>query len=451
MPATAMGRRGILRTAGGLALGSLAAPFVRGAGAAGGLSVALWQHPVPGADAAVRRVIADWAEASRIDARVDFIAADADRIRQPARAEARARVGHDLVAHPGWQIAVHHRQLEPLDDLVADIEAEHGPVGEPAASLARIDGVWRGVPTAIGAHAFPMISRLDLYRRHLDLDLRQVFPPDPAAGQGGRTGSWTWEAFLAHSERLRDAGCPFVAPMGAAADAQNWLAPLFLAFGSVLVTARGEIAVDSEATRSALAYLVRLVRTMPEGIERWDAREYDRRLAGGRAATIVDRPAIRVPGGEGASDPEGAEFWHHGLPRGPGGRYRAVMPFAFGIWDFATNKSAARALARHLARGEAVRSVAAAAAGFDLPQLASLGGRDGRPTVAPPEGPLANYPIGGDEMAVVPGYPAPAGIAATIFEQGLIGQVAARALDPDGGVEQAVAWARRELEAYISG
>ncbi|BBK36848.1 ABC transporter substrate-binding protein [Allostella sp. ATCC 35155] len=451
MPATAMGRRGILRTAGGLALGSLAAPFVRGAHAAGGLSVALWQHPVPGADAAVRRVIADWAEASRIDVRIDFITADADRIRQPARAEARARVGHDLVAHPGWQIAVHHRQLEPLDELVADIEAEHGPVGEPAASLARIDGIWRGVPTAIGAHAFPMISRLDLYRRHLDLDLRQVFPPDPAGRREEWVGAWTWEAFFAHAALLRDAGCPFVAPLGAAAAAQNWLAPLFLAFGSVLVTARGEIAVDSEATRAALEYLVRLVRSMPEGIERWDGGESDRRLSGGRAATIVDRPVIRVPNGEGSSDPQGAEFWHHGLPRGPGGRYRAVMPFAFGIWEFATNKAAARALARHLARGEVVRSLAAAAAGHDLPQLASLGGPEGRPTVAIPAGPLANYPIGGDEMAIVPGYPAPARIAATIFEQRLIGQLAVRAIDPDGGVEQAVAWARRELEAYISG
>ena len=451
MPSTAMGRRGILRTAGGLALGSLAVPFVRGARAAGALSVALWQHPVPGADAAVRRAMTEWAEANRIDVRINFVAADAGRIRQIARAEARARVGHDLFAHPGWQVAVHHRQLEPLDDLVADIEGEHGPVGEPAASLARIDGVWRGVPTAIGAHAFPMISRLDLYRRHLELDLRQVFPPDRAGRQGGRMGSWTWEAFLAHAGRLRDAGCPFVAPVGAAADAPNWLGPLFLAFGSVLVTARGEVAVDSEATRTALAFLGRLARNMPEGVERWEDREYDRRLIGGQAATIVDRPVIRAPNGSGSSSSESAEFWHHGLPRGPGGRYRAVLPFTFGIWDFATNKSAARALARHLARGEVVGSLAAAAAGHDLPQLASLGGREDRPTVATPVGSLANYPIGGDEIAIVPGYPAPARIAATIFEQRLIGQLAARALHPDGGVEQAVAWARRELEAYNSG
>lgn len=115
--------------------------------------------------------------------------------------------------------------------------------------------------------------------------------------QADRVATWSWEAFLVHAGRLRQAGRPFAAAIGPGGDAQNWLAPLFLSFGAVLVNARGEIGVDSDQMRNALEYLIRLAEQMPREVEGWDDRGNNDWLAEDRAAVIVNRPSPgRWPG-----------------------------------------------------------------------------------------------------------------------------------------------------------
>lgn len=445
-----MGRRALLRGAAIVGAALVPAPFVRGARAAGQLSIAAWDHPVPGANDALRRIVQAWADASRVEVRIDFITSMAAKDVLTARAEARARVGHDIVAHPGWQVAVHHRLLEPVDEIVQAVETAHGPYDEAASSMARIDGVWRGLPAPMGSHAHPMVSRLDLMRQHLELDLRQLFPADRGQRRAEAVESWSWEAFLAHAGRLRRADRPFAAPVGAGADAQNWLAPLFLAFGATLINARREVTVDSEQTRNALAYVVRLAEEMPAGRENWDDEESERWFVGDRSAVIVAAPSAWMAAGEG--QPERAQqFWHHDLPRGPAGRYRAALPHFLGIWEFARNRAAARDLLRHLCGVDVVGRLVAASRGHDLPLHRAFRGLDTWGTVGLPRGTLYNYPVRGDEIVMAPGYPAPPREAALIHNQGLIGRMVSRALRAPDGIERAVVWARQELEAHLSG
>ncbi|BBK32583.1 ABC transporter substrate-binding protein [Allostella humosa] len=414
------------------------------------MTVAFWEHRVPGADEALRGVVEEWADENRIALRIDFITSVGAKHLLTARAEARARVGHDVMVHPGWQVAVHHRQLEPLDDIVAEVEATHGPYDEAASFLARVDGRWRGLPAPSGSHAFPMVSRLDLLKQHAGVDLQEVFPPAGVSRQADRVATWSWEAFLVHAGRLRQAGRPFAAAIGPGGDAQNWLAPLFLSFGAVLVNARGEIGVDSDQMRNALEYLIRLAEQMPREVEGWDDRGNNDWLAEDRAAVIVNRPSPWAMARQGKAS-LAQQLWHHDMPGGPSGRFRAVMPHFLGIWDFARNKPAARALLRHLADRDVVRRMVAASQGYDLPLLRPL--LDG-PTWAeagPPKGTVFNYPVRGDEAMITAGYPAPPAIAATIYNQGMIGRLASRVTREGWAVEKAVAWAREELETYRPG
>ncbi len=441
-------RRTLLRGAAVLGGGLLSAPFVRGAHAAGPLTVAFWDHWVPGANDALHQMVEDWAVENRIDVRIDFVTSVGAKNVLTARAEARARVGHDLMVHPSWQVSVHQRQLESLDDLAAEIERAHGKFDETASFLARLDGNWKGLPAPSGSHGFPMVSRLDLMKELAGVDLRQVFPADRSKRKPDSVDSWTWEVFLAHAEKLHRAGRPFAGATGAGSDAQNWLAPLFLSFGSVLVNARGEITVDSDQTRNALEYVIRLAGYMPDGIHQWDEQSNNDWLVSGQGTSVVNPPSAWAVASRDKPD-VAQQLWHHDMPRGPNGRFRAVLPHFFGVWDFARNKPAAKALIRHLSDRETSRRLVAASRGYDLPLVPSFLDFDTWSEVGPPKGTIYNYPTRGDETTMVAGYPAPPRVAALICNQGMVGALAERVTRGGESVEKAIAWATRELDGYL--
>ena len=72
-------------------------PFVRGAHAAGKLSVGFWDHWVPGANAPLEKLCREWAEKEKVDIKVDFITSNGDKDLLTAAAEAQARTGHDIL------------------------------------------------------------------------------------------------------------------------------------------------------------------------------------------------------------------------------------------------------------------------------------------------------------------------------------------------------------------
>ena len=90
-------RRTVLQTGAGAAT-ILSMPFVRGAHAAGKLTVGFWDHWVPGANGPLEKLCHDWAEKEKVDIKVDFITSNGDKDLLTAAAEAQARTGHDISA-----------------------------------------------------------------------------------------------------------------------------------------------------------------------------------------------------------------------------------------------------------------------------------------------------------------------------------------------------------------
>jgi hypothetical protein len=75
MTRTLLTRRTVLQTT---AATALAAPFVRGACAAGKLSFGVWDHWVPGAAEALQKICADWAVKEKVDLNIDLITSNGD-------------------------------------------------------------------------------------------------------------------------------------------------------------------------------------------------------------------------------------------------------------------------------------------------------------------------------------------------------------------------------------
>src|SRR5205085_5918528 len=75
-----LSRRRVLGTAAVAATTAIAAPYVRGAYAAGKLNLAFWDHWVPGANDVMTKLCKEWADKEKIDLKIDFVTSQGDKL-----------------------------------------------------------------------------------------------------------------------------------------------------------------------------------------------------------------------------------------------------------------------------------------------------------------------------------------------------------------------------------
>ena len=445
-------RRQFIKTAaaaGAVGAASIVAPFTRTAHSAGKLNVGLWDHWVPGANDVSRGLIEEWAAANNVEVTVDYITSAGSKLLITAQAESRARTGHDIFVMAQWMATIHRDNLEPVTDVVDDLVAASGPISSAAAYVARFDGEWFAVPGPVGSQTHPMISRLDRFSEIVGVDLRGIFPAGPDRNPE-LVETWNYGNFLGHAQKLHAAGHPFGNPLGSTSDAQIWLGALMTSFGSQMVDAEGDITVDSDETRQALDYLKRLTQYMPEEIYAWDDASNNRWIISGRGSAIFNPPSAWTVAKRDRIE-VASQLWHHDTPRGPRGRFRGTLPFMTGIWRFSENKSAAKDLLRYLCGGDRVYRLNAASQGYDLPLQTTFYDNPIWTEIGPPVGTQYNYPMRGDEVPVLTGYPAPPDIAAQIQVQALISNLVARVTQANESFDDAIAWAENEIEGLFRG
>ena len=78
----------------------IAAPYVRGAHAAGTLSIGFWDHWVPGANQASIDLVNEWSAREKVEVSIDYITSQNNKNLLTIEAEAAARSGHDIFAMP---------------------------------------------------------------------------------------------------------------------------------------------------------------------------------------------------------------------------------------------------------------------------------------------------------------------------------------------------------------
>lgn len=442
-------RKFIRNTAAATAVASVA-PYIKTGHSAGTLAVGLWDHWVPGVNDVMEQVCAEWGEANNVEIKVDFITSIGNKLLLTAQAEARAETGHDIYCLPVWFPSIFRDRLVPVDDLIAEVQSRYGEFVDSVEFLAHLDGAWRGVPAPSGSPTLGMVSRIDLFQQHAGIDLRAMFPAGPDRDQA-LVDTWTYERFLSASAALNDAGAPFGAPIAPVPDATSWLAPIFAAHGADLISADGDIVVDSDETRQTLEYLKQLTSVMDQSVYAWDDAGNNRWLISGRGSSIVNPPSAWAVARR--DNPEVAEqLWHHDMPSGPKGRYRANAPFFWGIWNFSSNVSTAKDFLLHMSDRAIVDKMTRASEGYDLPLVKSFyEDNDTWTSAGPPEGVLYNYPVRGDETLIAPGYPAPPELASVITTQGVYPNLVARYTQGGDSLDDVIRWGVNELEGLMRG
>src|SRR5262245_1509943 len=139
-------RRQFMAATGAASTALLAAPFIRGAYAAGKLSVGFWDHWVPGANAVLTQLVNEWAAQEKVEVQMDFITSQGNKLLLTVNAEAQARTGHDIMSFGTWWPSQHAKNLEPVDELMATLVKQNGPVNPTVDYLGRPEGRWVAVP-----------------------------------------------------------------------------------------------------------------------------------------------------------------------------------------------------------------------------------------------------------------------------------------------------------------
>lgn len=444
-------RRQFIRTA-ALTTAAVATgfPHVRTSHSAGQVSLGLWDHWVPGANDVLRKLAEEWGKKSSVDVKIDFITSIGNKTALTAAAEARAKTGHDIFDLATWQTTIHQNSLEPVDKEMKYLTGKYGAITPDAEYVYKPEDRWMTLPAPAGAnHSYPMVSRLDLFKKHAGVDLKKIFPASKNRDKA-LVESWNHDNFLKYAEKLHAAGFPFGNPIGPTSDSQDWLCPLFLSYGSEPMDRKGKITLDSDATRAALEYVKKLTKFMPPDIYAWDDAGNNRWIVSGKGSAIQNPPSAWTVAKR--DQPKIAEqMWHHDVPRGVKGRFRGTLPRGNGVWNFSKNKQAAKDLLVHLIEKEQQYKLITASQGYDQPVFPAFFEHPIWSEIGPPVGGQYNYPVRGDEKLIVGGYPSPTSIAASIYTQALIPTMVAKVTQGGQPLNEAIKWAVNELEGYKRG
>ncbi|MBV8838491.1 MAG: extracellular solute-binding protein [Alphaproteobacteria bacterium] len=441
---SAITRRSALKTAALATTALIAAPYVRGANAAGKLSIGFWDHWVPNANSATKSIVEEWAAKEKVEVQIDYIPSQGDKNLITIAAEAQAKSGHDIFAFPTWYPQAYAEQLVPLNDVMEPLIKQNGAVNDTVTYLGRQNGNWLAVPATVGSQIKGPCSRIDLMKQHAGIDVQALYP----AGAPPKADSWNFDTFLKAAEACQKAGFAFGIGLGQTTDSVDTAGAWFNAHGAHLVSEKGDITVKTDAVRQALEFSVKLAKFFPADAPAWDDASNNKWLISGRGALIMNPPSAWAVAKRDA--PQVAEqCWTHGFPVGPKGRFAPFLPYFWGIWNFSKNIPAAKSLLTALSTQAAAEKMVQASGGYDLPSFANFTTFKTWAEEGPPKGTLYHYPNPYNHQVLsVTAAPAPPKIAHQIYTQAIHTKMIVKHMQGES-MEKTLAWAESEVEGFM--
>ena len=429
----------------GAAATALPLVHIRTAGAAGKLSLALWDHWVPSGDPALKKIADAWAEKNKVELELDFLTSIGSKINITMAAEAQAKTGHDVFAFDSWTVQQYGDSLTPMDDVMKRLIAKYGKLGHAYEYLGVSNGHWLAVPVSWGSSPLPPCARISMLKKFANVDVQQWFPAHQSTPDASK--DWTYDTQLKIAEASLKNGLPIGFGCGQnSTDANQTWGATFGAFGADLVDAKGNIVVESDNVRQAMEYAQRMVKFMPPDAVSWDDASNNRALISGKAALIWNPPSAWAVAKRDA--PQVAEdCWTFPNPRGPKGRLVPHRPYFWGVWSFAKNKTAGAEFIEYMSQREQVEALSSAVVGYDIPPFELMSDLPIWSDVEPPKGTIYNYPVRPwhDAQYYIPGSSAPPEIATQIWNRYIYPGMVARLVSGQT-IKQSIDWAKNELE-----
>jgi hypothetical protein len=97
----------------------------------------LWDHWVPGANEPLEKLCREWPAREKIELKTDFITSNGDKDLLTVAVEAQSKSGHDILTFTAWYAPGQAENLEPVDDVMAELIRQHGAVSAGAEYLGK--------------------------------------------------------------------------------------------------------------------------------------------------------------------------------------------------------------------------------------------------------------------------------------------------------------------------
>src|ERR1700704_2247426 len=264
----------------------IAAPYIRGAHAAGKLTMGFWDHWVPDANNASTALVNEWAAKEKVEVSIDYITSNGRKNEITIATEAQAKSGHDILAMATWWPHAQAELLEPMNDVVEPLIKLNGAVNGTVQYLGKAGDKWLGVPTCIGSQIKGPCSRIDLMKKYADIDVQEMYP----AGSPPKADNWTTDTFLKAAEACHKGGVPFGIGLGETSDSVGSAGAFFLAFGAQLVNAKGDLTVKTDEVRQVLEFYKKLISFLPPDVAAWDDASHHKWLPSRPRGGVLKTP-----------------------------------------------------------------------------------------------------------------------------------------------------------------
>jgi ABC-type glycerol-3-phosphate transport system substrate-binding protein len=432
-----------------IAAASTALPMVhiRTGRAAGKVTVGFWDHWVPEGNEVMKQQCAAWGAKNQVEVMPDFITSNGSKNILTLAAEAQAKVGHDIQQFPGWEVQNHADQMEPMDDVMKRLTEKYGAVTSAAQYLFNIKGHWLAIPCSSGNQNKGPCGRISVLKDVAGLDIVKMYPA--SADATAAADGWTYDALLKAAEACKKANMAVGIGLGTTPDSVDTAGSLFAAFGAEVISAKGDVTVRTDAVRQALEYAQQLVKYLPDDAVSYDDASNNRALISGKSALIWNPPSAWAVAKRDAPA-VAADCWTFPAPQGPKGRFLPLGAFSWGVWNFSTNKTAAKELIEYLSQRENVEARCKVVLGYDVPPFASMTDFRIWDEVEPPKGTVYHYPIrkSHHQENWIALAPAPPEIAVQAYNRGSLSTMLAK-LKTGSSIKEVQDWAEDELGGFV--
>jgi multiple sugar transport system substrate-binding protein len=225
--------------------------------------------------------------------------------------------------------AVYRDALLEVSDLGEAVGKAQGGWHEEVLRLSVWQGKWKSIP-------FGNIGQIMVFRRDWFEEAGIKDFPD------------TWEEFYEAGVKLKRKGHPFGMSMGHGfADNNSWLQPLMWSYGSQAVAADGKtITLDSAETAKSIEYVRKLYKdACIDDCVGWLDIHNNKAFLTSQISCTNNATSILISAKRDL--PEMAKVIDHAEnPRGPKGRFHALVPVNHGIFAHTPDAAAAKAFLR---------------------------------------------------------------------------------------------------------
>ena len=316
--------------------------------------------------------------------------------------------------------------LADVSNICEELGSKYGGWYKLAEEVGKDEnGVWRAIPRAYTTHVVN-------YRKDFFTEV------------GYENGCETYDDLLDAGTKLKEAGLPplgFTVSQTGPNDSSSWCYSVLWSHGGAEVDESGKVAINSDSTRKALEYMVKLAEVSTPNITGFDEGANNRAFLASEISATQNATSIYYR----AVDEVREGMDHFKYPAGPAGWIQFCEMNTLTLFEHSNNKEAGKAVLQWLMESEQLVPLIQIGITFYTPLLKAYDDNPAMPWNVDPKLKVAYKLAEGLHLS---GYPKkPSANSAKVYQNRTVVNMFARVITGDATIDEAMATAEDDMKA----